>query len=57
MDTSTREREKALADSHQHLLLTLKALGRGQASLQARDARIADLEKLKLSNTVGRSPH
>jgi hypothetical protein len=43
-DTAARAREKALADSRQHLLLTLKALGRDQATLQAREARIADLE-------------
>jgi hypothetical protein len=43
-DTATRERERALADSRDHLLITLKALSRAQTTLQARDARIADLE-------------
>ena len=43
-DAVARERERALADSRDHLLLTLKALNREQATLQARDARIADLE-------------
>jgi hypothetical protein len=43
-DTATRERERALADSREHLLLTLKTLSREQASVQARDARIADLQ-------------
>jgi hypothetical protein len=43
-DTATRERERALADSREHLRLTLKALTREQASVQAHDARIADLE-------------
>ncbi len=45
-DAVARERERALADSRDHLLLTLKALNREQATLQARDARIADLEAL-----------
>jgi Plasmid replication region DNA-binding N-term len=44
LDTAARERERALADSRDHLLLTLKALNREQAIAQARDARIADLE-------------
>ena len=43
-DTTARERERALVDSREHLLLSLKTLGREQATLQARDARIADLE-------------
>jgi len=43
-DTAARERERAFADSREHLLLALKALGRDQATLRARDARIADLE-------------
>jgi hypothetical protein len=45
-DAATRERERALVDSREHLLLTLRALSREQASVQARDARIADLETL-----------
>jgi hypothetical protein len=43
-DAAARARERALADSREHLLLTLKTLGRDQATLRARDARIADLE-------------
>jgi hypothetical protein len=43
-DTSVRERERALVDSREHLLLTLKALDREQATLQSREVRIADLE-------------
>jgi len=43
-DTAARERERALADSREHLLLLTKTLGRDQATLRARDARIADLE-------------
>jgi hypothetical protein len=43
-DTAARARERALADSREHLLLLLKTLGRDQATLRARDARIADLE-------------
>jgi Plasmid replication region DNA-binding N-term len=43
-DTQARERERALADSRDHLLLTLKALNREQVASQARDDRIADLE-------------
>jgi hypothetical protein len=44
MDTQARERERALADSRDHLLLLSKTLARDQALLSARDARIADLE-------------
>jgi len=43
-DIAARERERALADSREHLLLFTKTLGRDQATLRARDARIADLE-------------
>jgi Plasmid replication region DNA-binding N-term len=43
-DTAARARERALADSRAHLLLLTKTLGRDQATLRARDARIADLE-------------
>ena len=44
LDTQARERERALADSRDHLLLLLKTLARDQALLGARDTRIADLE-------------
>ena len=37
-------RERALAETRDHLLLTLKSLSREQAAMEARDARIADLE-------------
>jgi hypothetical protein len=43
-DAAARTRERALADSREHLLLLTKALGRDQASLRTRDARISDLE-------------
>jgi hypothetical protein len=43
-DTAARVRERALADSREHLLLLTKTLGRDQATLRARDSRIADLE-------------
>jgi recombinational DNA repair ATPase RecF len=43
-DSAARERERALADSRDHLLLTLKALNREQAAGEARDDRIADLQ-------------
>jgi hypothetical protein len=43
-DTAARARERALADLREHLLLLTKTLGRDQATLRARDARIADLE-------------
>jgi hypothetical protein len=43
-DSAARERERALADSREHLLLLTRTLGRDQATLRARDARIADLE-------------
>ena len=43
-DIAARERERALADSREHLLLVTKTLGRDQATLRMRDARIADLE-------------
>jgi hypothetical protein len=44
MDTQARERERALADSRDHLLLLSKTLARNQALLSARDTRIAELE-------------
>jgi hypothetical protein len=44
MDTQARERERALADSRDHLLLLSKTLARDQALLAVRDTRIAELE-------------
>jgi Plasmid replication region DNA-binding N-term len=44
MDTQARERERALADARDHLLLLSKTLARDQALLSIRDTRIADLE-------------
>lgn len=44
MDTQVRERERALADSRDHLLLLSKTLARDQALLGVRDVRIAELE-------------
>jgi Plasmid replication region DNA-binding N-term len=44
MDTQARERERALADARDHLLLLSRTLARDQALLGARDTRIADLE-------------
>ncbi|MDP8989945.1 MAG: DNA-binding protein [Acidobacteriota bacterium] len=44
MDTQARERERALADSRDHLLLLSKKLARDQALLSVCDTRIADLE-------------
>jgi hypothetical protein len=43
-ETATRERERALAHSRDHLLSTLRMLESDRAILRARDARIADLE-------------
>jgi hypothetical protein len=43
-DAAARERERALVDAREHLLLLSKTLGRDQATIEARDARIADLE-------------
>lgn len=43
-DVAARERERALADAREHLLLLSRNLGVHQATMQARDARIADLE-------------
>jgi len=39
-----RERERALADSRDHLLSTLRMLESDRAALTAREARIAELE-------------
>ena len=44
LDRQARERERALADSREHLFLTLKTLAREQATNKSREARIADLE-------------
>lgn len=44
MDAQARDRERALADSRDHLLLLSKTLARDQALLSVRDTRIADLE-------------
>jgi hypothetical protein len=43
-DAAARAREKALADSREHLLLLMKSLAREQESVRAQEARIADLE-------------
>jgi hypothetical protein len=43
-DAAARARERALADARDHLVLVMKSLGREQATSEARDARIADLE-------------
>jgi hypothetical protein len=44
IDTQARERERALADTRDHLLSLSKALSREQATNQAQERRIADLE-------------
>jgi hypothetical protein len=43
-ETAARERERALADSRDHLLSTLRMLETDRATLKTRDARIAALE-------------
>jgi hypothetical protein len=43
-ETATRERERALADSRDHLLSTLRMLESDRTALKAREARIAELE-------------
>jgi hypothetical protein len=43
-ETAARERERALADSRDHLLATLRMLESDRATLRARDVRIAALE-------------
>jgi hypothetical protein len=43
-ETAARERERALADSRDHLLSTLRMLESDRATLRSRDARIAALE-------------
>jgi hypothetical protein len=44
IDTQARERERALADTRDHLLSLSKALSREQATNEARARRITDLE-------------
>jgi hypothetical protein len=44
IDSQARERERALADARDHLLSLSKALSREQATNQAHQQRIADLE-------------
>jgi chromosome segregation ATPase len=44
IDTQARERERALADARDHLLSLSKALSREQATKQAHERRMADLE-------------
>jgi hypothetical protein len=44
IDTQARERERALAEARDHLLSLSKALSREQATNQAQERRIADLE-------------
>ena len=43
-ETAARERERALADSRDHLLSTLRMLESDRAALRARETRIAALE-------------
>jgi hypothetical protein len=43
-ETAARERERALADSRDHLLSTLRMLESDRTTLRAREARIAALE-------------
>ena len=43
-ETAARERERALADSRDHLLSTLRMLESDRATLKAREARITALE-------------
>jgi hypothetical protein len=43
-ETAARERERALADSRDHLLATLRMLESDRATLRAREVRIAALE-------------
>jgi hypothetical protein len=44
LDASARAREKALADTRDHLLVLMKTLSRDQAIIRARDTRIESLE-------------
>ena len=43
-ESAARERERALADSRDHLLSTLRMLEMDRVTLKAREARIAELE-------------
>jgi hypothetical protein len=43
-ETAARERERALADSRDHLLSTLRMLESDRATLKAREGRITELE-------------
>jgi hypothetical protein len=43
-ETAARERERALADSRDHLLSTLRMLESDRAALKVRETRIAELE-------------
>jgi hypothetical protein len=43
-ETATRERARALADSRDHLLSTLRMLESDRATLKARETRITELE-------------
>jgi hypothetical protein len=43
-ETAARERERALADSRDHLLSTLRMLESDRATLKARETRITELE-------------
>src|ERR1017187_10480935 len=43
-ETAARERERALADSRDHLLSTLRMLESDRATLKVREARILELE-------------
>ena len=45
LDAGARAREKALADSREHLLLLMKSLAREQETVRAQETRIADLEQ------------
>lgn len=44
-EAAARARERALADSRDHLISTLRTLEGDRATLRARDARIADLQE------------
>jgi hypothetical protein len=43
-EAAARQRDRALTDAREHLLLLSKSLGRDQATIKAHEARIADLE-------------
>jgi hypothetical protein len=44
IDAAARAREKSIADSHEHVILLLKSLGREQTTTRAQQKRIEDLE-------------